>query len=170
MNNKIELPRIFPVACHTDNIGPGSIFVAVKGMKENGVAYLPKALERGARTFVVPQDAQIDQHILGQIHGKSRSTPSVDTRHALAELSALMLGKPASELKIIAITGTKGKTTTAFLLEHLLKNTGYKVALLSSVENRIFLKNFPADLIVRITPTIFMLFSIFACAQVLNGW
>ncbi len=116
-------------------------------MKENGVAYLPKALERGARTFVVPQDAQIDQHILGQIYAQGGRILSVaDTRHALAELSALMLGKPASKLKIIAITGTKGKTTTAFLLEHLLKNTGYKVALLSSVENRIFLKNFPAHL------------------------
>ncbi|HLW72422.1 MAG TPA: UDP-N-acetylmuramoyl-L-alanyl-D-glutamate--2,6-diaminopimelate ligase, partial [Candidatus Babeliales bacterium] len=62
------------------------------------------------------------------------------------ELSAQAAGFPAQKLKIIGITGTKGKTTTSFLLEHILQSAGYKTALISSAKNRICGYNFSAPL------------------------
>ena len=64
----------------------------------------------------------------------------------LAEFSAQAAGFPAQKLKIIGITGTKGKTTTSFLLEHILSSAGYKTALISSAKNRICGHDFPSPL------------------------
>ena len=52
-------------------------------------------------------------------------------------MASQRLGNPSSKLKIIGITGTKGKTTTTFLVEHLLKKAGYKTALLGTIKNKI---------------------------------
>jgi UDP-N-acetylmuramoyl-L-alanyl-D-glutamate--2,6-diaminopimelate ligase len=69
-----------------------------------------------------------------------------NTRKALANLSAQAAGRPAQKLKIIGITGTKGKTTTSFLLEHILYTAGYKTALISSAQNKIDGTTFAAPL------------------------
>ena len=47
------MPEIYPVTCHSKNVGPGSIFVAIQGAKENGINYIPKALERGAQEIII---------------------------------------------------------------------------------------------------------------------
>lgn len=147
MNNKHSFPAVFPVTCHTDHVGVGTIFVAIKGMKEDGVQYIVTALSKGARTFVVQDDAHIDRRVSQAVSAQGGSIlRAKDTRRELAYLSAAAFGKPAEKLKIIGITGTKGKTTTAFLLEHILKSAGYPVALLSTVKNRILLQEFPAHL------------------------
>lgn len=129
---------IYPVACHTDNVGPGTTFVAIKGMNLNGIAYIKAAIERGATKVVVehvdvlPEDVQeaINQHDIELIR-------VTNTRLALAELSAHAAGYPANKLRIIGITGTKGKTTSAFLLEHVLRTAGYTTALLGTIKNSI---------------------------------
>jgi len=134
----IELPKIFPVTSHTDFVGHGSIFVAVKGMKADGVSFIPLALERGATTVVVEQQVILDHFLEHAIQEKKITLVRVpNTRRALAELSAQALNYPARKLKIIGVTGTKGKTSSAFLLNHLLQCAGYKTALLSTVYNRI---------------------------------
>ncbi len=132
------LPSQFPVTCHTDYVGVGSTFVAIQGMKQNGVQFIPLALERGAKTIVVQQDTQLPHELLMMIaHNKATLVYVEETRKALAELSAQALDYPAKKLKIIAITGTVGKTTSSFLVEHLLRTLGYRTALLSSVHNKI---------------------------------
>lgn len=133
-----DLPKTFPVTAHTDHVGPGSTFVAIKGTKEDGVTYIPQALANGATTIVVAKGAQLPDDILSLIqrHG-AKIVRVVDTRRALATLSAQALRYPARDLTIIGITGTKGKTTTAFLTEHILRSAGYKTAMLSTVRNRI---------------------------------
>lgn len=140
-------PRIYPVTNHTDHVGPGSTFIALKGMKEDGASYIEKALNAGASALVLEQGASLspDQEALIKKKGATVSyVPSA--RRALVELSAAAFGYPARSLRIIAITGTKGKTTTAFLIEHILKTAGYKTALLSTVENRILDNSFKASL------------------------
>ncbi len=134
----ITLPSIFPVACHTDQIGPGSIFVAIKGMHDDGIAYIPLALQKGATTIVIEDDVHLLLDLMQLIKKYNAKLITVpNTRGALAELSAQAVNFPAKKLKIIGITGTKGKTTTSFLIEHLLAVAGYKTALLSSVYNKI---------------------------------
>jgi UDP-N-acetylmuramoyl-L-alanyl-D-glutamate--2,6-diaminopimelate ligase len=143
----ILLPTYFPVACHTDHIGPGSTFVAIKGMQEDGARYIPQAIEKGATTLVLQFGTFLSKDISELIYTRNIKLRYVpNTRKTLAELSAQALGYPARALKIIGITGTKGKSTTAFLTEHMLKTAGYKTALLSTVKNRIGDQELPHNL------------------------
>lgn len=134
----MNIPTLLPVACHTDNVGQGTIFVAIKGKKEDGSVHIVKALELGARAVYVDQTCSLDDMTRSELI--RRNIPCIvvdDARLVLAQLSALAHGNPADKLKIVAITGTKGKTTTVFLLEHIFRTAGYKTALLSTVRNSI---------------------------------
>ena len=147
MNAILNLPDIFPVTCHTDFVGQNSCFVAIEGYVENGITYIKTAIEKGARTIVVHHTVLLDDELSAFITEHNVIVKRVDnTRKALADLSAQAAGFPAKKLKIIGITGTKGKTTTSFLLEHILQSAGYKTALISSAQNRICGHNFSAPL------------------------
>lgn len=142
-----ELPSIYPVACHTDYIGHGSTFVAIKGFSENGVSFIVHAIKKGATHVVIDVEASPSQELVDLAAKKRVVIERVaNTRKALAMLSAHAAGYPSKKLKIIGITGTKGKTTTAYLLAHLLKQAGHHVALVSSVENMIGTQIFRAPL------------------------
>lgn len=147
MNSTVTIPSVYPVACHTDHVGPGSTFVAIKGMKDDGIEHIQKALSLGANRIVVEKQVVLSQSIINALEAYNAELLLVEnTRKQLALLSAQALGYPAQKLRIIAITGTKGKSTTAFLLEHLLKQAGYKTALLSTVKNRILAQEFATHL------------------------
>ena len=138
MRDTINFPLHFPVACHTDNVGPGSTFVAIQGMSLDGVQFIPEAIKRGATTIVLEHNAILPTAIAETMQKNAVRIERVDNaRLALAQLSAHAAGYPAKKLRIIGITGTKGKTTTTFLLEHLFKTAGYKTALISSIKNSI---------------------------------
>lgn len=134
----VALPTIYPVTCHTDHVGPGSTFVAIAGFNLDGVNFIPQAIAKGATRIVVEHGVELSPTVLYEIKKhRAQLTTVSNARKALAELSAQANGNPARKLKIIAITGTKGKTTTAFLLEHLLRTAGKKTALISTVYNMI---------------------------------
>lgn len=141
------MPCVFPVACHTDYVGKKSTFVAIAGLKSDGVEYIPAALQKGATTIVVSQDAVISDELMNMLQAYHAKLVRVEnTRRALAQLSAQAAEHPAQHLKLIAITGTKGKTTSSFLLAHILESAGYNVALLSTAGNRICGVTLPAPL------------------------
>jgi UDP-N-acetylmuramoyl-L-alanyl-D-glutamate--2,6-diaminopimelate ligase len=147
MNKQISLPILWPVACHTDYVGKNSTFVAIKGQKLDGIDYVPLALQKGAKTIVAEHTADIKPEIIQAIKAADAQLMFVaNARRSLALLSANAWQNPADKLKIIAITGTKGKTTTSWLLYHLLKNAGYRTALLSTVKNKIGEQSFPTEL------------------------
>lgn len=132
------MPTIFPVTCHTEYVGQGSIFVVINGFKQNGIEYIPQALEKGACGIVVEHTAIIPVTIIDCIKKFGATISYVDnTRLALAQLSAHAAGNPAKHLTVIGVTGTKGKTTTTFLTAHLLHQAGYKTAFTSTVHNAI---------------------------------
>lgn len=136
--SQILMPQIYNVACHTDHVGPGSTFVAVKGMKDDGIHHIKAALGKGATTIVVEHSAHISNEIKQLIEEKHAVLDFVfNARSALAQLSARKAGYPAKKLRIVGVTGTKGKTTSSFLLEHVLRSAGLKTALLSTVHNKI---------------------------------
>src|SRR5437870_5260569 len=141
----LHMPVVFPVTCHTDFVGEHSVFVAIKGYADDGVRYIVKAIEKGARTIIVEDQVHLDDVVMACIKRYRATVIRVsNARRALAEMSAEYAGFPAQQLKIIGITGTKGKTTTSFLLAHMLKRAGYRVALLSTVYNIIGDTQYPA--------------------------
>jgi UDP-N-acetylmuramoyl-L-alanyl-D-glutamate--2,6-diaminopimelate ligase len=145
--NMHQFPKILKVTCHTDAVGIGSTFVAIKGRMCDGVQFIPQALEKGAARIVVADDAVVPCCTLKMIEQRDALLLRVaDTRLALAQLSAQEYDYPAQSMKFIAITGTKGKTTTAFLLEHMLRTAGYRTALMSTVKNMIVGVDYPTVL------------------------
>lgn len=138
MHNSIDLPSIYPVTGHTDFVGQGTTFVAISGTKLNGLDFIPLALQKGAKKIVVQGDMQVSPELKLLILNHQAELVYVDDcRKALSELSAQALNYPANKLKIVAVTGTKGKTSTSYMAYHMLHSMGKKVALISTVEKRI---------------------------------
>lgn len=111
---------------------PGTLFVAmppVAGARDQGIReHVEDALLRGAAAIVA--DVPVDT-------GDVPAVYVADARPALADLAATFYGYPSRELALYAVTGTDGKTTTCFLLEHILASAGYVTGLLGTVETKI---------------------------------
>ncbi|MBT4594767.1 UDP-N-acetylmuramoyl-L-alanyl-D-glutamate--2,6-diaminopimelate ligase [bacterium] len=117
------------------------MFVAINGTSSNGENFIAEAIKRGAIKIIVHKS--FDKK--NCIHGVDYKFVN-DTRIALAKEAAKAARSPAKKLKIFAITGTKGKTTSAWMLEHIFKKNNFNPALLSSAENRILEKSESAPL------------------------
>lgn len=118
-------------------VGEESIFVAVSGTQVDGHNYIGKAIESGAIAIVCEKLPQ-------ELHKGVTFIQVSDSSEALGIMSSNFYGNPSGQLKLIGITGTNGKTTTVTLLHDLFSKMGYKVGLLSTVENKIGDKIIPA--------------------------
>ena len=113
-------------------VRPGSVFVAMKGGSTDGNRYVEKALGAGA-VGIITDSAPTYDHLLVYQPG----VPVVEVehgRHALAQASAAFFGHPERKLVATGITGTNGKTTTAFLTEALLNAAGRSTVLVGTIE------------------------------------
>lgn len=95
-------------------IEEGGVFVAISGMEFDGHKFIDKAIENGANTIVVTQDTQ-------KIEGINYIKVE-DARIALAQVSNVVCDFPSKKLRVIGVTGTNGKTTTASMISHILEN------------------------------------------------
>ena len=107
------------VAYDSRKVEKGSLFVCLKGYNADGHKYAQSAVDSGAAALVVSDDVEIN--------GDAAIIKVDDTREALAHISAEFFGNPAKELTTIAITGTKGKTTTVAMIKRILEVAGIKV-------------------------------------------
>ena len=119
---------------------PGNLFVAVRGGTFDGHSFIEQAVEKGA-VAVVGEQAALSQ----------RATVIVvqDSRDALAQLAATFFGHPSRKMKMIGVTGTNGKSTTSFLIKHLLERAGQSTGLIGTVQYEIGERRLPA---LRTTP------------------
>lgn len=139
--------EITNICYHSGNVKSGSLFICLKGFRTDGHEYLLKALEAGAKTVVIEKDAVVelrDDTLLYTEHYCLRISEIIehwdvaviivaDSRMTLAEASAAFFDYPAKKLRMIGITGTKGKTTTAYLTAAILRQAGHKVGMIGTV-------------------------------------
>ncbi len=126
--------------------GPNDLFICISGANSDGHAYASQVVEKGVKVLVVEKEISIDNSDVTIIK-------VTDSRYAMAVISAAYFGHPAEELKVIGITGTKGKTTTTYLIKSILEQAGYKVGLIGTIEIIIGDKHIPA---VNTTPESFL--------------
>ena len=132
--------QITSVSYDTRNLQPGALFVALNGYKTDGHKFISQALEKGAAAVLcqTPPD------------GDGPWLVCPDTRAALAAVSANWFGHPAGQMKLIAVTGTNGKTTTTYLMKEVLEHcAGATVGLIGTNRNMIGSESYPAA---RTTP------------------
>ncbi len=110
----------------------GSLFIAVQGTQVDGHEYIPKAIEQGA-VAILCEDLPKKDHQIAHI----TYIQVADTSVALGTIAQNIYDHPSKKLQLIGVTGTNGKTTSATLLYQLFTQLGYKVGLLSTVENKI---------------------------------
>lgn len=112
-----------------------SVFVAIRGYKTDGHLFVMDAINKGAVAVVVEEDNNIPDEIF--IHADIAKVVVHNSRIALAELSKGFYKDPTSKLKVVGITGTNGKTTTAFILKNIFENAGIKTGLIGTIANYI---------------------------------
>ena len=125
------------VACDTRKISGGEVFVCITGTVSDGHGFIPQALEAGAAALLVTKDVEVPEGVT--------VIRVEDDRKALAAASAAWFEHPSRSLTTIGITGTKGKTTTAYMIFHMLNGAGIPCGLIGTVENIIGEKHIPAS-------------------------
>ena len=113
----------------------GAAFVAMRGGTTDGNRYIDAAIAQGAVAVVT--DSQEAYAKLRREHPEIAAVRVAHGRRALAELSAAVMGHPERQLKISAVTGTNGKTTTAYLLEQMLRSVGRRCVLIGTIETHV---------------------------------
>ena len=140
--------EITEVVYDSRKISEGCLFICICGYNVDGHSFAGEAAEKKAAVIVVSKDVQLpaDSDIT--------VIKVEDTRYAMAFIAAAYFGHPADRLKVIGITGTKGKTTTTYLIKSILERAGYKVGLVGTIETIIGDKHIPAH---NTTPESFLL-------------
>jgi UDP-N-acetylmuramoyl-L-alanyl-D-glutamate--2,6-diaminopimelate ligase len=119
--------EILDLAYDPRAVTPGSLFFCIPGSRADGHDLAAEAVAAGAVALVVERPLEVDVPQL--------TVPSV--RAAMGPASVLFFGDPSQELDVAGVTGTNGKTTTAFLLRSILDEAGRRPALLTNIERRI---------------------------------
>ena len=143
--------EITTLANDSRKVQEGSAFVCISGAVSDGHKYAQDVCEKGAFAVIVEKDVEVPKHVT--------VIKVSDTRYALALMSGAYFGYPAEKLKVIGITGTKGKTTTTYMIRSILEGVGHKVGLIGTIEAVIGDQTIPAA---NTTPESFTIHQYFA--------
>lgn len=153
-HTQMEVPA---VVYDSRKVTPGCMFICIEGAVSDGHSYAADVVKNGAAVLVVTKDVRED---IKEVAGKELTIVRVEnSRYAMAFISAAYFGHPAGKLKVIGVTGTKGKTTTTYLIKSILEKAGYKVGLIGTIETIIGDTCIPAN---NTTPESYVLQETFA--------
>lgn len=124
----------------------GGIFVAIKGVRADGNQFVDAALERGAIAIVSEEPPPQSNTVFWLEVSNARA--------ALAQLAGLVYDQPSTQLKLVGVTGTNGKTTISWLVESVLRAAGLKTALMGTISYRIGESELPAEFTTPESPEI----------------
>ena len=119
---------------NSKNIKQGDMFIAIKGFSTDGHTYINDAIKAGAKVIMVEQGCDLKSI---KLPADVTLVMAKDTREALAICSCNFYGHPSKKFKLIGVTGTKGKTTTTYMIKSILEKAGYKVGLIGTIANYI---------------------------------
>lgn len=115
---------------NSKNIKEGDMFIAIKGFATDGHNYINDAIKAGAKVVMV--EAGCDLKAIN-LPADVTLVMAPNTREAMAICSCNFYGNPSKKFKLIGVTGTKGKTTTTFMIKEILENAGHKVGLIGTI-------------------------------------
>lgn len=131
--------EILQIACDSRKVKPGSLFFALRGAKENGAAFIQDALARGAVAIAS------EEPLATLSAGADVATVQVrESRKSLAIAAANFFDHPAKSLQLVAVTGTNGKTTTASVIDAIIKASAAKTGLFGTIAYETPLRKYPA--------------------------
>lgn len=129
----VEL-EIKSIENNSQNVKPGSLFVAIKGFDFDGHEFVEEAIKNGATAVMLDMSADLKSIKLSKDMTVILST---NTRADLAKLACNFYKDPSRHFKLIGVTGTKGKTTTTYMIKSILEKAGHKVGLIGTIANYI---------------------------------
>ncbi len=135
VTGEVERKDISGIEYDSRKVRPGSVFVAIKGFATDGHKFIQQAISNGAVVIVVEDDNSIPNDLIK--HSKLTKIFVENSRIALAKLAHSYYKNPSDVIKMIGITGTNGKTTTTFIIKHVLESLGHKTGLVGTIANYI---------------------------------
>lgn len=112
------------------NVKEGYLFIAIKGFTADGHDFITDAIKNGATAIMIEEGCDLKSL---KVPASSTVIMAKNTREALAICSSNFYGNPSSKFKLIGVTGTKGKTTTTFMIKEILEKAGKKVGLIGTI-------------------------------------
>lgn len=143
--------EVTAVLSDSRKVTPGALFICIRGAVVDGHTFAADVAEKGAAVLVVEEPVKVPDDVTVLL--------VENTRYAMALISCAYFGHPAEKLKTIGITGTKGKTTTTYMVKSILENAGHKVGLIGTIETIIGEEHIPA---VNTTPESYLVQEAFA--------
>lgn len=119
-------PEILQIACDSRKVKPGSLFFALRGAKENGAAFIQDAVARGAAAIATEEPPPALPANVPRVQVR-------ESRKALAIAAATFFDHPANSLRLVAVTGTNGKTTTTSVIDAIIKTSKAKTGLFGTI-------------------------------------
>lgn len=129
--------EVYGITHDSRKVKEGYLFVAIRGYKVDGHDYVIRAIEKGATALVV--DKKIET---------VSSIPQIvvpDTRYALAAMSSRFYGEPSSQMTVVGVTGTNGKTTTSYFTKSIIEASGSEAGLIGTIQYQIGKRVIPAQ-------------------------
>jgi len=125
---------ITAISRDSKEVREGALFIAVKGFETDGHKFIKEALANGAAAVMVEQSASIKKT---DVQEDTVIIAAPDTRMAISKAASNFYGNPSARLKVVGVTGTKGKTTTTFMIKAILEKHGLKTGLIGTIANYI---------------------------------
>ncbi len=128
---KLENFEIKGISCNSKEVKKDFVFVAIKGVREDGNMFIDEAIDRGAKAVIVSSSV-----VRRPSSVKIPFIKVKDTRKALAKLASVFSGNPSLKLKVVGVTGTNGKTTITYLIEALLSEARFSPSVIGTINCR----------------------------------
>ena len=129
----VKTRKVKNITTDSRTLNYGDVFICIDGARFNGHEYAKTSLPPETLAVVTQKDIGLKNQII-----------VADTRKAYAKMAANLFGNPSKKLKLIGVTGTNGKTSTTYIIKHILEYLGKKVGLIGTIQNEIEEMSFPA--------------------------